>query len=113
MTDGHDEDQDTHEPSGARPTPPREGVRIIGAEEAQAALDSGLAGRRIAESDVIRLSDEPEVAVIAVDELVAVRIHPAVPRRPGEVGIADVGIVGIASVEDGRQRSIPNLRNGR
>jgi phosphatidate cytidylyltransferase len=51
VTDGHDEDHETQEPSGARPTPPREGVRIIGAEEAQAALDSGLAGRRIAESE--------------------------------------------------------------
>ena len=51
MTDGHDEDRETREHPAARPTPAGEGVRIIGAEEAQAALDSGLAGRRIAESE--------------------------------------------------------------
>src|SRR6185312_13282212 len=51
VTDGHDEDRETREHPAARPTPAGEGVRIIGAEEAQAALDSGLAGRRIAESE--------------------------------------------------------------
>ena len=42
----------------ARPAPAGEGVRIIGAEEAQAALDSGLAGRRIADSEP-RFGDVP------------------------------------------------------
>jgi hypothetical protein len=58
VTDGHDEDRETREHPAARPAPAGEGVRIIGAEEAQAALDSGLAGRRIADSEP-RFGDVP------------------------------------------------------
>ncbi len=58
MTDGHDEDRETREHPAARPAPAGEGVRIIGAEEAQAKLDSGLAGRRIADSEP-RFGDVP------------------------------------------------------
>jgi phosphatidate cytidylyltransferase len=58
VTDGHDEDREPQDHPVARPTPAGEGVRIIGAEEAQAALDSGLAGRRIADSEP-RFGDVP------------------------------------------------------
>lgn len=58
MTDRHDED---NEIDGVRATPPPaagEGVRIIGAEEAQAALDSGAASARLGESEP-RFGDAP------------------------------------------------------
>jgi phosphatidate cytidylyltransferase len=58
VTDGHDDDRETREHPAARPAPGGEGVRIIGAEEAQAKLDSGLAGRRIADSEP-RFGDVP------------------------------------------------------
>ena len=49
VTDRHDEDSETRERPAARPA--TEGVRIIGADEAQAAIDSGAAGRRLPESE--------------------------------------------------------------
>src|SRR4051812_22958702 len=49
------------------------------------------------------------MTVVAVDYLVAVRVHAAVDRRPGEVGIADVWVVGVARIEDRRERPVPNL----
>jgi len=58
VADGHDDDRETREHPAARPAPAGEGVRIIGAEEAQAKLDSGLAGRRIADSEP-RFGDVP------------------------------------------------------
>lgn len=58
MTDRHDEDDETREHPAARPAAPSEGVRIIGAEEAAAALESGAVGRRVPET-APRFGDVP------------------------------------------------------
>jgi phosphatidate cytidylyltransferase len=58
VADGHDDDQETREHPAARPAPAGEGVRIIGAEEAQAAIDAGVAGRRIPDAEP-RFGDVP------------------------------------------------------
>ncbi|MGZ4677404.1 MAG: phosphatidate cytidylyltransferase [Acidimicrobiia bacterium] len=68
MTDRHDEDHETREHPAARPAPGGEGVRIIGAEEAQAALESGAVGRRIPDREP-RFGDVPA--------------RPEVPASPG------------------------------
>ncbi len=75
MTDRHDEDQ-TREHPAARP--PAEGVRIIGAEEAQAVLEGGAAGRPISESD------EPERAEPTVDLFAATAPPAATPSASPE-----------------------------
>lgn len=61
MTDRHDEEQ-TREHPAARPG--TEGVRIIGAEEAQAALEGGAIGRPLSETDESEPS-EPQVDLFA------------------------------------------------
>jgi hypothetical protein len=48
---------------------------------------------RISEPRVDLVADEPEVAVVAVDRLVAVRVHPAVDRRPRELRGGHVRII--------------------
>ncbi len=58
MTDRHDEEDETREHPAARPVAPSEGVRIIGAEEAAAALESGAVGRRVPDSEP-RFGDVP------------------------------------------------------
>jgi hypothetical protein len=70
--------------------------------------DVGAIGRR-AKTDVNRLADQAEVAFIVADRLVAVRVHPAVDRRPGEVRVADVGVRRIGRVEHEGQRSVADL----
>ncbi len=60
VTDRHDDDNQTGERTAATPpSGPGEGVRIIGAQEAQAAIDSGAAKRRLSESDA-RYGDVPD-----------------------------------------------------
>ena len=60
VTDRHDDDNQTGERTAATPpSGPGEGVRIIGAQEAQAALDSGAAKRRLSESEA-RYGDVPD-----------------------------------------------------
>ena len=64
MTDRHDEDNEITELPTSLPPVAGEGVRIIGAEEAQAVLDSGAAARRLGEAEP-RFGDvaaRPEVA---------------------------------------------------
>ena len=47
MTDRHDEDNETNQRAASAPSIAGEGVRIIGAEEAQAAVESGAAAHRL------------------------------------------------------------------
>jgi phosphatidate cytidylyltransferase len=60
VTDSRDDDRETPAEDGARPreTTTPEGVRILGAEEAQAAMEAGQVGRRLADDDV-RYGDVP------------------------------------------------------
>lgn len=60
MTDSRDDDREGPVDDGGRPadTTTPEGVRIIGAEEAQAAMEAGQVGRRLSEDDV-RYGDVP------------------------------------------------------
>lgn len=53
--DDHDDEQDAARPPAPRPA---EGVRILGAEEAQAALEAGSVGRRLGEGET-RFGDVP------------------------------------------------------
>lgn len=59
MTDRHDEDTENLNRPTATPPPAGEGVRIIGAEEAQAAIDAGAAAGRLGESEP-RFGDVPD-----------------------------------------------------
>lgn len=60
MTDRRDDelDEDEDERASARPRGASEGVRILGAEEAQAAMDAGTVGRRLGDRDT-RYGDVP------------------------------------------------------
>lgn len=60
MSDPGDHDPEAHDDEGNRPaeTTTPEGVRIIGAEEAQAALEGGQVSRRLGEDD-LRYGDVP------------------------------------------------------
>ncbi|MBV8951578.1 MAG: hypothetical protein JOZ99_11930, partial [Actinobacteria bacterium] len=60
MSDPGDHDPEVHDDEAPRPseTTTPEGVRIIGAEEAQAALDGGQVARRLGEDD-LRYGDVP------------------------------------------------------
>jgi phosphatidate cytidylyltransferase len=59
VTDRDDElDEDEDERAGARARTSSEGVRILGAEEAQAAMDAGTVGRRLSDRDT-RFGDVP------------------------------------------------------
>ena len=56
MTDRHDEDNETSQVPTTAPPIAGEGVRIIGAEEAQAVVESGAAARRL-RSDTVGNDD--------------------------------------------------------
>jgi phosphatidate cytidylyltransferase len=60
VSDPRDHDPEAHDDEGTRPAEPTtpEGVRIIGAEEAQAALEGGQVSRRLGEDD-LRYGDVP------------------------------------------------------
>jgi phosphatidate cytidylyltransferase len=60
VSDPGDHDPEAHDDEGKRPSEPTtpEGVRIIGAEEAQAALEGGQVSRRLGEDD-LRYGDVP------------------------------------------------------
>ncbi len=60
MTDRRDDelDEEPEEPSGAPARGKPEGVRILGAEEAQAAMEAGTVGRRLGDQDT-RYGDVP------------------------------------------------------
>lgn len=59
MTDRHDEDNEHPAPRATPPASAGEGVRIIGAEEAQAVIESGAVAHRLGD-DELRPGDVPE-----------------------------------------------------
>ncbi|MBK5289490.1 MAG: hypothetical protein JJE46_13600, partial [Acidimicrobiia bacterium] len=61
MTDRHDEDNEIPAPRATPPSGAGEGVRIIGAEEAQAVIESGAVARRLGD-DEPKYGDVPERA---------------------------------------------------
>ncbi len=64
MTDRHDEDNQIPVPRATPPSRAGEGVRIIGAEEAQAVIESGAAAGRLGD-DAPRFGDVPERADVS------------------------------------------------